>query len=186
MDNIKDRLNIIGKGFVKENSMGGEVISFVPDIPISGFLDDFLFIFTIPNDYQKFSPVFCRLQNKMRDAEKPIEEMSSGEFTEVRSVGFLKNRDRNDIIICAPRQHVFVDFNKLVVIATIPEEKATAPVYFRKKLYQKSKSELENPALAQKTEEIVEVEVAEEQGEVGDNVNEKQRDQIDDFLQGVM
>ena len=182
MDNAnKDRLNIVGKGFVKENSMGGEVISFVPDIPIHGFLDDFLFIFTVPDDYQKFSPVFCRLQNKMArqaDAEKPIDEPEIAEFTEVRSVGFLKNRDRNDIIICAPRQHVFVDFNKLVVIATIPEEKTTAPVYFRKKLYQKSKSELENPAMAQK--ETVEVEVVE------DDVNEKQRDQIDDFLQGVM
>lgn len=148
---VKNKLNIVGKCYVKTNSVGGEVLSFIPDVPFSGYLDDFLFILTVPDKHQKFAPAYLRLQDKskMKDYDKPTEEIK--EFTEIKAVGYLKEnkQKRGDIIICAPRKHVFVDFNKLVFIATIPDEDSnTAPAYFKKKMYEKNKAELgEKPTI---------------------------------------
>ncbi len=150
-NSIKDKFNIIGRCYVKDNSVGSEILSFVPDVPAEMYLDDLLIIFTVPNDDQKFSPAFIRLQDKSKIRNyQPREALP--EFKEVREVGYLKERggdgDRGDLIICAPRTHVKVDLNKLVFIATLPSEgKLMAPIYIREKKYEKSKTELSAPTL---------------------------------------
>ena len=141
MNTVKNKLNVVGRTYVKQNSTGGEILSFIPDVPISGYLDDFLFILTVPSDDQKFAPAYLRLQDKTYTNEKR-EEVK--EFTEVKSVGYFKQK-RGDIIVCAPKTHVFVDFSKIVFIATIPPlDKTSAPCYIKKKVYNRSKAEL-NP-----------------------------------------
>ena len=142
MNNIKNKLNIVGKCFVKNNSQNGEILSFIPDVPITCYLDDLLFILTIPDESQKFSSAYIRMQNKSAQ-NKPSEEIK--EFTEVRSVAYIKEtkNKESDILVCAPRQHVKVDLDKLVFIATIPApDKSSAPVYIKMKRYEKNKSEL--------------------------------------------
>lgn len=132
-NSVKNKLNIVGRGYIKNNNTGGEIIAFVPDLPvsISGYLDDFLFIFTIPAQDQKYAPVYCRLQNKFA----PTVEDEVKEFTEVKSMGYV-GKNNSDIIICAPKTHVWVELNKTVVIATVPNmDKSNAPVYFKKKTY---------------------------------------------------
>ena len=151
-NNVKGKLNIIGRGFIKENSAGGWIISYIPDVPVTAYLDDLLFIATVPNDDQQYAPAYCRLQDKSRmvEGEKKSDDMIK-EFTEVRSMGYIRqnrqNRDdaqRGEIIVCAPKTHVLVDLNKTVVIFTVPsEDKSSAPVYFKKKAYNKSKLELQ-------------------------------------------
>ena len=90
-----------------------------------------MFIFTIPSDGQKYAPVYCRLQNKL---DNQVEDVVK-EFTEVKSMGYI-GKSNQDIIICAPKTHVQVELNKLVVIATIPNaDKTNAPVYFKRKVY---------------------------------------------------
>lgn len=145
MNTIKNKLNIIGKCFVKENSAGGEILSFIPDVPISGYLDDFLFILTVPSETQKFATAYVRLQNK---SDKNVPQAEIKDFTEVRSVGYIKEskKGQSDIIVIAPKNHTLVDFGKLVVIATIPSaDKTSAPCYFRTKVYEKNKAELQKP-----------------------------------------
>ncbi len=145
MNNIKNKLNIVGRCYVKGNAVGGEILSFVLDTPISGWLDDFLFILTIPANDQKYAPAYCRLQSKVEKKEEtPRAEIK--DFTEVKSIAYLKeNRNKKgDILVVCPKNRVFVDFNSLVVIATLPEpEKYSAPAYLKKKIYNKSKSELD-------------------------------------------
>ncbi len=139
MNNIKNKLNIVGRAYVKENSAGGEILSFLPDVPISGWLDDFVFILTIPED--KYAPAYMRLARK-NEGDLPNEEVS--DFDQIKAIGYIKeNRQKKgDIIICAPKKHAFVDFSKIVIIATIPSpDKNYGPVYIRKKIYDKNKSE---------------------------------------------
>ncbi len=141
--NNKRTFNISGRGYVKENNAGGEIISFIPEVPeMRMFLDDLVFILTIPSEEQKYAPAYCRLQDKAKASNSP-REMLDEDFSQIRSVGLLRQK-RGELIVCAPRDHIMVDLSKLVVIATIPAEgKFSAPCYFRKKTYDKSKSELE-------------------------------------------
>ena len=145
MNNVKNKLNIIGRCYVKENSCGGEILSFVPEIPGEFYLDDLLVILSVPTLEQKFSASYIRLQNKINKPEqKPAEEIK--EFTEVRSVCYLKEskRGNGDILVCAPKQRVKVSLDQIVIIACIPaENKTSAPIYIKKKVYNKSKSELD-------------------------------------------
>jgi hypothetical protein len=143
-DNLKNKLNIVGKCYVKQNSVGGEILSYVPDLPIMGYLDDFLFIFTVPTEEQNNAPVYVRLQEKEPTVSNEVKSLN--DVDQVRSVGFFKeNRShKGDIIVCAPREHILADFAQLVVIATIPSsERNSSPVFFKRKMYQKSKKELE-------------------------------------------
>ena len=64
MNTIKNKLNIVGRCYVKENAVNGEILSFVPEVPISCFLDDLLIIMSLPEQDQKFSSCYIRLQNK--------------------------------------------------------------------------------------------------------------------------
>ena len=139
MNNDKRKFNICGRCYVKENAAGGEILSFIPDVPtMKMYLDDLVFILTIPNNEQKFAPAYCRLQSKpSNDINETVEE-----FTEVRSVVFLRQK-RGELLVCAPREHVLVDLSKLVIIATVPaENKTSAPCYIRQKTYEKTKDEL--------------------------------------------
>jgi len=143
----KNKLNIIGKGYVKPNSVGGEIISFIPDVPIMAYLDDLLFIATVPNEDQKYAPAYCRLQDKSRMAPEARVADVIKEFKGVNSVGYIKEK-KGQIIVCAPRVHVEVDLRKLVAIFTIPEEgRDYAPVYFKDKTYNKNKAELSQQEL---------------------------------------
>ncbi len=152
MNTVKNKLNIIGRTFVKKNQVGGDILSFIPEIPISGNLNDFLFILTIPNDDQKFAPAYVRLQDKSR-TNPDIKQEEMEEFTQVRSACFLQHK-RGDILVCAPTQKVFVDFSKLVFIATIPAEgKRMAPCYFRVKKYDKNKNELQEEVIVEEDTE---------------------------------
>ena len=144
MNNVKNKLNIIGRCYIKTNAVGGEILSFIPDLPISAFLDDMLFILSVPSETQKYSSAYMRLANKKPTENKTTEEVK--EFSEVRTIGYLKEgkNNRGDIIVVAPRQHIFVNFSEVVVIATLPEQdKFSAPCYIKKKIYNKSKSELD-------------------------------------------
>jgi hypothetical protein len=137
-NDVKNKLNIIGTCYLKTSKSGGEIVSFLPDVPIKAYLDDLLFILTIPNE-DNFAPAYCRLQDKSREENLPKEEV---DFEEVRSVGFLVEK-RNQILVCAPKEHALVDLDKIVVIGTVPyNNKKTAPFYIKKKLYDKNKSEL--------------------------------------------
>jgi len=141
---MKDKLNIVGRCYVKNNNVGGEILSFILNIPIKAYLDEFIFILTIPDESQKFAPAYARLANKVRE-NNSFDEKELAEFVEVKSVCYLKESQnkRGDILVAAPNQHILVDFSKLVVIATIPSvDKTMAPCYFKKKTYQKNKSEL--------------------------------------------
>ncbi|HUU88581.1 MAG TPA: hypothetical protein VMX17_12630 [Candidatus Glassbacteria bacterium] len=132
---VKNRLNIVCRGYVKDNKAGGEIIAVVPDVPISVWLDDLLIIFTIPNEDQSYAPTYIRLQDK-----ESYGSASSGEeikqFTsDIRVTGYLKQK-RGEIIVCAPKTHVKVDLNQIVIIATIPsEDKDRAPCYIKPKAY---------------------------------------------------
>ena len=145
MNNVKNKLNVIGRCYIKSNSVGGEILSFIPDVPISSYLDNMLFILSIPNEDQKYSSAYMRLANKKVDENiKQTEEIK--EFTEVKTVCHLKEgRDgRGGILVIAPRQHIFVNFEEVVLIATLPElNKFSAPCYIKRKIYNKSKSELD-------------------------------------------
>ena len=136
---VKNKLNIVGTGYIKISKSGSEIISFLPDVPVKAYLDDLLFILTVPNTQDNFAPAYCRLQDKSREENLPKEEV---DFEEVRSVGFLVEK-RNQIIVCAPKVHALVWLDEIVVIGTIPfNNKKTAPFYIKKKLYEKNKSEL--------------------------------------------
>lgn len=126
----KNKLNIVCRGFVKENKIGGEIISVVPDIPIAAYLDDLLFIITIPNEGQDYAPAYIRLQDKDGfGATSGKDEIQH--FTEVHSIGFVKQK-KGEIIVCAPSTHVWVELNKIVFIATIPSDgKDRAPCYIK-------------------------------------------------------
>lgn len=140
----KKRLNISGRGYIKENSAGGEVISFVPDVPIKAYLDDILFILTVPSKGQKYAPAYCRLQDKVTDEEK--EEQP---FSEVRTVGRLIKK-QGALIVCAPKERTEVDLAKIVIIATVPQNgKFAAPCYIREKIYQRSRSELQGVSIGE-------------------------------------
>jgi hypothetical protein len=103
------------------------------------YLDDLVFILTIPNDEQKFAPAYCRLQTKLSNF---IAKQSIESFTEVRSAVFLRQK-KGELLVCAPKDHVLVDLSKLVIIATVPAEgKTSAPCYIRQKTYEKAKNEL--------------------------------------------
>jgi hypothetical protein len=132
---VKGRLNIVCRGYVKDNKAGGEIIAVVPDIPITAWLDDLLIIFTIPNEDQSFAPTYIRLQDKENygaaDGGEEIKQFNS----DIRVTGYLKQK-RGEIIVCAPRTHVKVDLNEIVIIATIPgEDKDRAPCYIKPKAY---------------------------------------------------
>ncbi len=146
----KNKLNIICRGFVKVNKVGGEIISVVPDVPIAAYLDDLLFIVTIPNEDQSYAPAYIRLQDKSNVAPgKDNDEVQ--QFTEVHSVGYVKQK-KGEIIVCAPRTHVWVELNKIVFIATIPSEgKDRAPCYIKPKVY-KFES---RPAVSDEGEDVV-------------------------------
>jgi len=132
---VKNRLNIVCRGYVKENKAGGEIISVVPDVRISAYLDDLLFIVTVPNEDQSYAPAYIRLQDKEGFNSPSPDGDEVKQFTEVRSVGYLKQK-RGEIIVCAPRTHVKVDLDKIVFIATIPaEDKDRAPCYIKPKSY---------------------------------------------------
>ena len=137
-NDVKNKLNIIGTCYLKLSKSGSEILSFLPDVPVKAYLDDLLFILTVPNE-DNFAPAYCRLQDKSREENLPKEEV---DFEEVRSVGFLIEK-RNQIIVCAPKVHALVWLDEIVVIGTIPfNNKKTAPFYIKKKLYDKNKSEL--------------------------------------------
>ena len=137
-NDVKNKLNIIGTGYLKHSKSGGEIISFLPDVPVKAYLDDLLFIITLPRE-DNFAPAYCRLQDKSKLDNIVREEV---DFTEVIATGFLVSK-RNDLIVCAPKVHTLVDLDKIVVIATIPyNDKRTSPFYFKKKVYNKNKSEL--------------------------------------------
>lgn len=130
---VKGKLNIVCRGYVKDNKAGGEIIAVVPDIPISAWLDDLLIIFTIPNEDQPFAPTYIRLQDKENygaiEGSEEIKQFNS----DIRVTGYLKQK-RGEIIVCAPRTHVKVDLNEIVIIATIPgEDKDRAPCYIKPK-----------------------------------------------------
>jgi len=132
---IKGKLNIVCRGYVKDNKAGGEIIAVVPDIPVSAWLDDLLIIFTIPNEDQPYAPTYIRLQDKENygsaDGGEEIKQFNS----DIRVTGYLKQK-RGEIIVCAPRTHVKVDLNEIVIIATIPgEDKDRAPCYIKPKAY---------------------------------------------------
>ncbi|HUU87023.1 MAG TPA: hypothetical protein VMX17_04630 [Candidatus Glassbacteria bacterium] len=136
ISSIKGRLNIVCRGYVKDNKAGGEIIAVVPDIPISAWLDDLLIIFTIPNEDQPYAPTYIRLQDKENygaasDSGEEIKQFNS----DIRVTGYLKQK-RGEIIVCAPKTHVKVDLNEIVIIATIPgEDKDRAPCYIKPKAY---------------------------------------------------
>ena len=135
---VKNKLNIVGTGYLKASKSGGEIISFLPDVPITAYLDDLLFILTVPFDSSS-APAYCRLQDKSRMDNVEKEEVV---FDEVRSVGYCRTK-QNTIIVCAPEVHCKVDLDKIVVIGTIPfDNKKTAPFYIKKKVYDKNKVEL--------------------------------------------
>jgi hypothetical protein len=140
MNNDKRKFNICGRCYVKENAAGGEILSFIPEVPtMKMYLDDLVFILTIPNNEQKFAPAYCRLQSKLSndDINTTVED-----FTEIRSVVFLRQK-KGELLVCAPKDHVLVDLSKLVIIATVPaENKTSAPCYIRQKTYEKTKNEL--------------------------------------------
>lgn len=145
MSDTKKRLNITGKCFKKQNNADGSILSFLTNVPLQADTADLLFILTVPSEGQKFSPAYCRLQDKskMKDVEE-VEFSSLEDLNEIRSVGHLKETSRGNIIVCAPKEHRKVQLDKLVVIATIPADgKKAAPVYIRRKTYEKSKDELE-------------------------------------------
>jgi len=132
---VKGKLNIVCRGYVKDNKAGGEIIAVVPDIPISAWLDDLLIIFTIPNEDQPYAPTYIRLQDKesygASEAGEEIKQFNS----DIRVTGYLKQK-RGEIIVCAPRTHVKVNLNEIVIIATIPsDDKDRAPCYIKPKAY---------------------------------------------------
>ena len=135
-----NNFNVRGRCYVKKNKVDGEIVSFVPDIgaPCNMYLDDLVFIMTIPAEDQRYAPAYCRLQEKKKDEKN--DELH--EFNEVRSVVVLRQKKNSDLLVCAPKTHVMIDLNQLVVIATMPlEGKFAAPCYLRKKTYNKVKPE---------------------------------------------
>ena len=140
---VKNKLNIIGTGYVKETKFG-EIVSFLPDVPIKANLCDLLFILTVP-DQKNYSQCYCRLQDKSKMTYDPklIEGnfIDEKDFVEIKEMGFLKEKD-NLMLICAPKSNVVVSLDKLVVIAAIPAEGNKAPFYFKKKVYEINKNEL--------------------------------------------
>jgi len=143
MSDIKKRLNITGKCYVKQNKANGTILSFLTDVPIQANLADLLFIMTIPGKDQKFALAYCRLQNKIKNKNDFIEFKDLDNLDEIRSVCYLKETKKGSILVCAPKENKLIDLDKLVIIATIPTEgKTAAPCFIRRKLYEKSKDEL--------------------------------------------
>ena len=166
MSDIKRKLNITGRCYLKKNKADGAILSFLTDVPIQANLADLLFIFTVPGDGQKYASSYCRLQDRKIDQEVNIDDLD--DLEEIRSIGHLKETKRGNIIVCAPRENKRVELDKLVVIATVPgEDKNAAPVYIRRKVYDKSKDEIKTITIG----EILEVD--EEEDNFG-NVIEKQ------------
>jgi len=145
MSDIKKRLNITGRCYVKQNKAEGAILSFLTNVPIQADAANLLFIFTIPGEDQKYAPAYCRLQDKSKmKEEEDISFDKLSALTEIRSVGHLKETKKGNIIVCVPTEHVLVELDKLVVIATIPTDgKKAAPCYIRRKTYDRSKEELE-------------------------------------------
>jgi hypothetical protein len=150
-NNVKNKLNIVGTGYIKENRFGGDIISFLPDVPLKANLCDLLFILTIPEN-NNYSPAYCRLQDKSRMTYDPKfvagNFIAEEDFSEIREMGIIKDKG-SLMLICAPRSNVVVSLDKLVVIGTIPNDlNATkAPFYFKKKVYNTNKSELETASV---------------------------------------
>lgn len=155
----KNKLNIVCRGYVKTNKAGGEIISVVPDIPISAYLDDLLFILTVPNQDQTYAPAYIRLQDKDHFNYKGSDGEELKEFTtDIRVTGYLKQK-RGEIIVCAPKTHVKVDLNKIVFIATIPaEDKDRAPCYIKPKNFKFEGRNRDIPQHDDKDDVIVESE----------------------------
>jgi hypothetical protein len=134
---IKNKLNIIGTGYLKTSKSGGEIISFLPDVPITAYLDDLLFILTVPFDSNS-APAYCRLQDKSRMDNVEKEEVP---FEEIKAVGYCRTK-QNTIIVCVPEIHCKVNLDEIVVIGTIPfDNKKTAPFYIKKKVYDNKKQD---------------------------------------------
>ena len=167
----KDKLNIKCCAFVKKNKVDGQIIAVVPDVPISAFLNELLFIITLPSDtdQQKFTPAYIRLQNKTDyNKEAEIEKEEIKEFTEVRATGVLISKI-GDMIVCAPTTKVRVDLDKLVLIATVPAQgKASAPCYFRKKTFSVPSKE-HNKESAPPANEVEITEIVVEEDNTNDN-----------------
>ena len=154
----KDKLNIKACGFVKKNNVDGQIIAVVPDVPISAWLDDLLFIVTLPSeDNQKFAPAYVRLQSKSDNASTEAKDEIK-ELSEVRATGVLRSKV-GDMIVCAPTAHVKVDLDKLVFIATVPADgKFSAPCYFKKRTYNYPNKDYNKDSVPpEKMEDIAEV-----------------------------
>jgi len=124
---VKGKLNIREEGLVKLNKMGGEIISVLPNIPIEAYLDDLLFIITIPNVGQDRAPVYIRLQ----DRDRTVDRSEVQQFSEIHTTGYLKQKT-GQFIVCAVDTHVKVKLSQLVIIATIPTDgKMKAPCYIK-------------------------------------------------------
>jgi len=160
MSDVKKRLNITGRCYFKQNKADGAILSFLPNVPIQANASDLLFIMTVPGDDQKYAPAYCRLQDKSK--MKSIEQVTFDELEnleEIRSVGYLKETKKGNIVICAPREHKKIDLDKVVIITTIPADgRKSAPCYIRRKVYEKNKGELSNIKTVTVGEVILEVE----------------------------
>lgn len=89
---IRNRFNIVCRGYVKDNKAGGEIIVVVPDIPISAWLDDLLFILTIPGDDQSYAPAYIRLQDKEHYGSSDSEDELKRFVSDIKVTGYLKQK----------------------------------------------------------------------------------------------
>lgn len=129
----KDTLNIRARGYVKRNKVDGKIIVVLPEVPASMYLDDLLFIVTVPTeDEQLIAPAYIRLQSKNPDHRRG-EEVK--DFTEVKTIGKLRQK-AGTLMVIDPKIHTKVDLDKMVLIVTVPGEgKMEAPCYFKKRTY---------------------------------------------------
>ena len=88
MNNIKNKLNIVGKCFVKTNSQNGEILSFIPEIPGTFYLDDLLFILTIPDECEEQEEDYeGGVENWITYEAKELTSNNIMDFIEDESIG---------------------------------------------------------------------------------------------------